>query len=168
MGTVAHNAALIACVAQMCVLYFMSSLSKVQGEMWQNGTALYYVLRTAEYNSWPELTALIYQSPFLVVGATYAAVFVQLFLPFVLVNRTLKAVLLPMVMGMHVGIGILMGLPFFSAIMLVSDLFLLGDRDLEALRARMRALRLRISTGWARARHRAAQPPLDAVPEAVR
>lgn len=150
IGTVAHNAALIACIAQVCILYFTSSLYKVQGEMWQNGTALYYVMRTADYNSWPELSAMVYQNPFLVVGATYAAVFVQLFLPFVLVNRTLKAILLPLVMGMHVAIGVFMGLPFFSATMLVADLFLVGDRDLRALHVRARLLRARLRQGWAR------------------
>lgn len=168
IGTVAHNAALIACVAQVCVLYFTSSLYKVQGDMWQNGTALYYVLRTAEYNSWPELTALIYQSPFVVVGATYAAVLVQLFLPFVLLNRTLKAVLLPAVMGMHVAIGILMGLPFFSATMIVADLFLVGDRDLRAMRVRARALRLRIREALPANGRRIVQPAHDELPEPAR
>ena len=143
-GTVLHNAALIACVAQVCVLYFTSGMYKIQGEMWQNGTALYYILRTAEYNSWPEITAMIYQWPAVVVGATYAAVLVQVFLPFVLLNRTLKAFLLPAVMGMHIAIGVLMGLPFFSATMLIADLFLVGDRDLRALRVRLRVLRMAV------------------------
>ncbi|WGD37149.1 HTTM domain-containing protein [Lysinibacter sp. HNR] len=146
LGTVAHNTALIACVTQVCFLYFASGLYKVQGEKWQNGTALYYVLRTAEYNTWPELTSLIYQSPIVVVAATYGVVFAQLFLPFVLVSRLLKIILLPMVMAMHVCIGIFMGLPFFSGIMIVSDLFLLGDRDLQAIYVRFRLLRVWIRT----------------------
>jgi hypothetical protein len=137
IGTVAHNAALIACVAQVCVLYATSSLFKVQGEMWQNGTALYYILRTADYNSWPEVTVFVYQWPIVVVGATYAAVFVQLCLPFALVNRWVKAVLLPLVLGMHVAIGILMGLPFFSLYMVVTDLFFLTDRDLRLAKVYM-------------------------------
>ena len=131
IGTVAHNAALLACIAQVCVLYATSSLFKVQGEMWQNGTALYYILRTADYNSWPEVTALIYQWPLVVVGATYAAVFVQLCLPLALVNRWAKAILLPLVLGMHIAIGLLMGLPFFSLFMVVSDLFFLNDREVR-------------------------------------
>lgn len=134
IGTVAHNAALLACIAQVCVLYATSSLYKVQGEMWQNGTALYYILRTADYNSWPEIAALIYQWPILVVGATYAAVFVQLCLPFALVNPWAKAILLPMVLGMHIAIGLLMGLPFFSLFMVVSDLFFLTDREVRLAR----------------------------------
>jgi len=134
LGTVAHNAALLACIAQVCVLYATSSLFKVQGEMWQNGTALYYILRTADYNSWPEVTALIYQWPIVVVGATYAAVFVQLCLPLALVNPWAKAILLPLVLGMHIAIGVLMGLPFFSLFMVVSDLFFLTDREVRLAR----------------------------------
>ncbi|EPR76736.1 hypothetical protein ADILRU_0919 [Leifsonia rubra CMS 76R] len=131
VGTVAHNAARLACIAQVCVLYATSSLFKVQGEMWQNGTAVYYILRTAEYNTWPEVTAFVYEFPIVVVGATYAAVFVQLCLPLALVNRWAKAVLLPLVLGMHVAIGIFMGLPFFSLFMVMTDLFFLTDRDVR-------------------------------------
>jgi hypothetical protein len=143
LGTVLHNGALVASIAQVCVLYITSGLAKVQGEMWQNGTALYYVLRTADYNVWPEVTAPLYQSPLIVVGATYAAVFVQLMMPVALLDRRAKAILLPMVLGMHLAIGVLMGLPFFSAIMIVSDLLFLSDRDLARGRARIRVLRSR-------------------------
>lgn len=156
LGTVAHNAALLACIAQVCVLYATSSLFKVQGEMWQNGTALYYILRTADYNSWPEITALIYQWPIVVVGATYAAVFVQLCLPLALVNPWVKAILLPLVLGMHIAIGLLMGLPFFSLLMVISDLFFLTDREVRLAKVYLASALSRV---WG-----ARRAPVPAVP----
>jgi len=141
---VANNVALVACVVQVCVLYVTSGLFKVQGRMWQEGTALYYVMRTADYNTWPELTRLIYQWPAVVVIATYAAVFVQVFLPVSLLDQRLKRVLLPLVLGMHLAIGLLMGLPYFSLFMIVTDLFFLRDKELRDTLAALKSHSRRI------------------------
>lgn len=134
--TVAHNSAVIACTLQVAILYFASGLFKVQGEKWQNGTAVYYVTRTAEYNLWPDLTLQIFQSPVIVVIATYSALFIQLLLPFSIINSTIKRLLIPAVMMMHIGIGVLMGLPFFSGYMIIADLLFLTDADLSNIRIR--------------------------------
>lgn len=132
-GTIFHNGALIACVTQICILYLASGLFKVQGRMWQEGTAVYYVMRTADFNAWPELSALVYQWPVVVVAATYAAVFVQLAIPLALINPVAKRIVLPAVLGMHLGIGFFMGLPYFSLYMIVSDLLLLSNKDMHEM-----------------------------------
>ncbi len=48
-----HNVALSAMVIQVVILYGTSALAKLDGPMWQHGTAIYYVLRTGEFNLSP-------------------------------------------------------------------------------------------------------------------
>lgn len=136
--TVLHNAALVTAVFQVCVLYLAAGMFKIQGEMWQEGTALYYVLRTADYNVWPEVTSLLYTHPLLVVVGSYAAVFLQVAMPFSLLNARVKHVVMVGLLGMHVSIAVLMGLPFFSLFMIATDVLVITDGEYRRLGAALR------------------------------
>ncbi|HEX5691992.1 MAG TPA: hypothetical protein VFX76_18385, partial [Roseiflexaceae bacterium] len=57
---VLHNAAMFAVTVQLCLVYGIAGLYKIQGTLWQNGTALYYILRVGEF-SWPGYGAAIYE-----------------------------------------------------------------------------------------------------------
>ena len=138
LATILHNAALVACVGQLCVLYGASGLFKAQGEVWQEGTAVYYILRVADYSPWPELSQAVYTVPLLVTLATYAAVVVQIAFPFLLLRPVGRHVAFVVLVGMHLSIGFLMGLPVFSAFMIASDLLVFTDRELLGLRERVR------------------------------
>jgi hypothetical protein len=125
--TVLHNVALLATLLQMCMLYMTTGLLKVQGLDWQNGTAIYYVLSLFEFQPFPELSQLFYGNELLVVSATYMAVFIQLLFPALMLNTVTRRVELIAVMSMHVGVGVLMGLPFMSLIMITTDLLFVRD-----------------------------------------
>ncbi len=56
LGSLFHHAGLAAIILQLCILYGASALYKVQGEMWQNGTAIYYITRTQEF-AWPGVSS---------------------------------------------------------------------------------------------------------------
>ncbi len=45
---IVHNLGLLAIVTQLCIVYMTAGLMKVQGEMWRDGTALYYILQVDE------------------------------------------------------------------------------------------------------------------------
>ena len=79
IATPLHNAALVALALQIFILYTASALFKVQGELWQGGTALYYPLSLHEYGVFPWLNRLLTHNELMVTAATYFAVFVQLF-----------------------------------------------------------------------------------------
>jgi hypothetical protein len=161
LATVAHNTALGACIAQLCVLYLASAMFKTQGEMWQEGTAVYYITRVAEYNAWPELSAIFIHSPVAVTVATYLAVFVQMAFPFALVNRYARHTVFVLLVGMHAGIGLLMGLPVFSAFMVAADLLLFTDAEWRRGAARVRAAVARVreaQAAWAADREPRAVP----------
>lgn len=132
-----HNAAILAFAIQLCLLYGVSGLNKVQGEMWQNGTALYYIMRIDEY-SWPGVSELIYQNAFLVTAGTYATVAFQVAFPFLFVmNRYTRWVALLGAFGFHLGIAAFMGLITFSAFMISVELALIPDSEYRSIKQRI-------------------------------
>ncbi|GLW10121.1 hypothetical protein Misp01_52500 [Microtetraspora sp. NBRC 13810] len=131
VATVLHNTALLATLIQVCLMYMNTGLLKVQGGAWQEGTALYYALRIEEVQPFPGLSRLIYDNALLVTLGTYAAVFVQLTFPLLMLNSVARRVGLVAVMGMHAGIGLLMGLLSFSLIMMSTDLLFIRGSSIE-------------------------------------
>lgn len=149
VGTILHNAALVAIVAQVSVLYLTSALFKVQGEMWQNGTALYYILRVQEF-TWPGISEHLYQNAFIVTAMTYATVLEQLAYPFMLLNRWTKLLSVFVVINMHVGIGLLMGLASFSTMMITLQAAPFRDDEFRVVGGWLRALAAGIRARLAR------------------
>ncbi|MEC4017441.1 HTTM domain-containing protein [Streptomyces sp. H27-D2] len=127
LTTVMHNCAMLVIAAQVCLLYGSAGLYKVQGSYWDNGTALHYVLNLGLFRPWPALSLMVDRHQMLVVIASYLTVLLQVALPFVLFSRA-KYVVLTMLLGMHLGIAVLMGLPLFSGAMVIADAVFLPDR----------------------------------------
>jgi hypothetical protein len=104
-----------------------SGLFKAQGQSWQDGTALYYMLQIETLQSWPQLSRLIYTNSVALVIFAYLAVLLQIAFPFLMLNSVTRRVGLAAIVGMHVGIGVLLALPFFSLIMIVADMLFIRD-----------------------------------------
>ncbi|WP_435298424.1 HTTM domain-containing protein [Timonella sp. A28] len=120
-AVVVHNAALAAFTAHICMIYVASAMFKIQGSKWQHGTATYYPLQIPHFSPFPELSALASTNSIAIWITSYAAVYLQLFFPFMLLHATLRKVALVGIIGMHLGIAVLMGLPFFSFLMVAGD-----------------------------------------------
>ncbi|MEV4032278.1 HTTM domain-containing protein [Streptomyces umbrinus] len=126
LTAVLHNCGMFVIAAQVCFLYGSAGLYKVQGGSWGNGTALHYVLNLDLFRPWPELSLLADEHDVLITIACYLTVLLQVAFPFVLFGR-LKYPVLTMLLGMHLGIAVLMGLPLFSGAMIVADAVFLPD-----------------------------------------
>ena len=138
--TVVHNCAMLIIMAQMCILYGAAGLYKVQGSLWENGTALHYVLNSDLFRPWPAVSDFMDGHHVLIGIASYVTVLVQVAFPFSLFSK-LKYVLLVILMGMHLGIALLIGLPIFSAVMILGDAVFLPDRFFRFLARRWKARR---------------------------
>jgi hypothetical protein len=125
--TVVHNCGMFVIAAQVCFLYGSAGLYKVQGPSWSGGTALHYVLNLELFRPWPALSHFVDQHMLVVAIAGYMTVLLQVAFPFVLFGR-LKYPVLAMLLGMHIGIAVLMGLPLFSGAMIIADAVFLPDR----------------------------------------
>ena len=164
VGTVLHNLALCLIVAQLCLVYFEAGMYKVQGSLWQSGEAMYYPISSKAYGTFPWLSDLLTANTWMVVLLTYFTVVVQIAFPFLLFNRVTRRLALLAILGMHVGIAVVMGLPFFSGIMASADAVLVSSATWLTIAAWLRAQGRRVFR-WLPAAHRgkAAGPePADA------
>ncbi|MGW6646006.1 HTTM domain-containing protein [Streptomyces iakyrus] len=125
--TALHNCGMFLIAAQVCLLYGSAGLYKVQGSTWGSGTALHYALNLELFRPWPVLSHFVDEHTLLIAAAGYLTVLLQVAFPFVLFGR-LKYPVLTMLLGMHIGIAVLMGLPLFSGAMIVADAVFLPDR----------------------------------------
>lgn len=127
IGTVLHNLALCLVIAQLCIVYFEAGMYKVQGSLWQAGTAMYYPISSEAYGVFPWLSSLLTHNAWVVVLITYVTVIAQIAFPFMLFHRISRRIALITILGMHLGIAIVMGLPFFSGIMASADAVLVSS-----------------------------------------
>lgn len=144
VGNVVHAGAMFVIAAQVCLIYAVSGWYKVQGSFWQDGTALYYVLHLGDITPWPALSHAVANSGLIVLLLTYGTVIVEVAFPFTLFNSRVRTVMVAIMMSMHAGIGILLGLPFFALAMIAADALFLptallrraGDRIARAVSRR--------------------------------
>lgn len=157
VSNVLHNVAVIALAAQLFILYTASALFKLQGEYWQDGTALYYPLSLNEFAVFPWLNTLLTHNALGLMIGTYVAVFVQLYFVIGLLHPVTRRIVLVGVVLLHAGIAVLMGLPWFSLSMLAFDAIFVSTATFLAFEAwlapRFRALLAR--TPW---RQKVGQP----------
>ncbi|WP_328303949.1 HTTM domain-containing protein [Streptomyces sp. NBC_00435] len=125
--TVLHNCAMSVIAVQVCFLYGSAGLYKVQGGSWGSGTALHYVLNLELFRPWPALSLILDEHALVIAVAGYLTVLLQVAFPFVLFGR-LKYPVLTMLLGLHAGIAVFLGLPLFSGVMIVADAVFLPDR----------------------------------------
>lgn len=142
-----HNGAVIALAAQLVIIYISAGLFKAGGDGWKFGTAISYPLRLDEYRVWPFLNDLVVSSAVGVWLMTYAAVFLQLYFPALLLHRVTRRIALAALILLHLGIAVLMGLPWFTLAMVAFDGIFVSRSTYEALGR------------WVERRWRAVVPP---------
>lgn len=137
VANVFHNGAVLVIAFQVCVIYATAGLYKVQGSMWQDGSAMGYVLQLHWFQPWPGLDSWLLGHGVVLALAGYLTVFVQIGFPFTVFTPKLKYPSLVVLAGMHLSIAVLLGLPFFSLFMLVGDAVFLSDRVWRAVERRV-------------------------------
>ncbi|MFD3514574.1 HTTM domain-containing protein [Streptomyces sp. NPDC058657] len=123
--TLLHNAGLGVIALQVMVIYTSAAMYKIQGASWRDGSALYYSMMSDDFSAFPELSAWIVSHGTFTAVMAYVTVFSQVLFAALVFNRQLKYVILVVMLSTHVGIGLLMALPMFSAITIVGDLVFL-------------------------------------------
>lgn len=141
LGNWAHNTVLILCVFQILLVYLVSSVLKFQGEEWLDGTAIYYALSIDQFHVLPALSQLAWQSAPVVALATWAALWVQMLFPVLILWKPTRYVAVVLITGMHLGIAVLLGLWPFSLAMIALDLLLVRDGTWERMAARAARVR---------------------------
>lgn len=132
VSVVLHNMGIVLIAMQVFVLYLASAMYKIQGRLWQDGTALYYIWRVPEF-SWPLVTDHLIRYSWLIVMATYFAVLFQLFFPVLIAIRETRVAAIFLAVLFHATIGITMGLTSFTIYMIATEAIFLSDRHYRRL-----------------------------------
>lgn len=133
IGTVLHNLALIALTAQVAFVYASGALYKAQGSPWAEGYAVYNPLQTMRFGTWPVLSDLVTAwGPAVAIG-TWGSIILQAAFLLMLLSRPTRLIALFGILGFHIMIGVLMGLPWFSLTMIAIDAIFIRDRSWERL-----------------------------------
>ncbi|MFD5001822.1 HTTM domain-containing protein [Streptomyces mutabilis] len=138
-----HNLGVLMVAVQICLVYVVSGLYKVMGEEWQDGTALFYIMRVAEFQL-PGWSNLVYENDFLVVLGTYGTVAFLVYFPLGVLVPVLRPWAATASICFHLSIAFFMGLTGFALTMIACDLvFLSGavDRSLLWVRGRLTGAR---------------------------
>lgn len=128
----------------LCAIYFFSGLTKVLGSGWWDGSNLWRALIRPPFNIMDPEVLVRWKHVFPVAGVTLALL--EISYPFFIWGRSTRKIWLLGVCGMHLAIGILMGMYLFAFVMIVMNLAaFLPETDLA------KWLRLR-GAGWRRRR----------------
>lgn len=127
LPTLAHNLVIVVLTCQVIFVYVSGALYKAGGSPWRDGTAVYSPLQTVRFGPWPELSDLVTAWGPAVAAASIGSVIIQLTFPGALLFRWTRIPALFAMVGFHVGIAVLMGLPWFSLSMIAIDAIFVRD-----------------------------------------
>ena len=133
--SVAANLALRLINVHMCVIYLFAGISKLQGEAWWDGQAMWGAFANLEYQS-ADMTWLA-RHPRLIELATHVCVFWEMTFCVLVWKPRWRPLVLAGAVALHVGIGACLGMWTFGLIMLVGCASFLPD---EAVHAALGAL----------------------------
>lgn len=129
LGAGLHNTVLILCCFQIMLVYVNSGIYKLMGAEWIDGSAFYYSLVLDAFTVFPSLSEMAWQvTPFVLI-ATWLSIYCQLFFPVLLLSKYTRYPTLVILLGMHIGIGLMMGLWSFSLAMIALDMLFIRDKS---------------------------------------
>ena len=104
----------------MCLIYLFSAIGKLQGESWASGVALWGAVANREYQSMDATWLAAY--PLVISILTHLTVMWELTYPVLVWPRLWRPLVLAMAVGVHLGIGLWMGMMSFGLAMIVGNM----------------------------------------------
>ena len=98
---------------QLCIVYLSAGLSKLTGNLWPSGTAIFYTLSNPDYSIPFIYKNIGYWHPLFHVIPNYIVLSYQILFPFLCWSR-FKPYLLILGLAIHLSIGLFLGLPSFA------------------------------------------------------
>lgn len=91
----------------------------------------------SRFGTWPVLSDLVTTWGPIAVIAGWGSIILQMAFPFLLLSRPTRVFALIGILGFHIGIAVLMGLPWFSLTMVAIDSIFIRDRTWSAMQRRI-------------------------------
>jgi len=118
--TLLNNVATRMIQLHLCVIYIFGGLSKMRGEMWFDGSAMWYTLVNYEYQSL-DLT-WIGKYPFIIASLTAVTIFWETFYCALIWPKLTRPIALAAAFFVHSGIAIALGMVTFGTGMILANL----------------------------------------------
>lgn len=128
--SVGANIAIRLIQVHMCVIYLFGGIGKARGELWWDGSALWYAFATLEYQSL-DMTWTVH-APWLLALMTHLTLFWELSYAFLIWPKLTRPVMLVMAVFVHAGIALAMGMKTFGLIMIIGNLAFIYPEYVEA------------------------------------
>jgi hypothetical protein len=103
--------------AHLCAIYFGAGLFKAMGSQWWNGEAIWQTVSQPAFHTF-DLSALA-RHPWIPMLAGWGTLVVELGYPFLIWPRRTRRAWCFATIGLHLGVGLFMGLVFFSSVMVL-------------------------------------------------
>jgi predicted DCC family thiol-disulfide oxidoreductase YuxK len=129
--SVSANLALRLIQLHLCLIYGMAGLAKLQGASWWDGMAIWKTLASAEFRLF-DLSWMV-AFPFLLNLLTHGSLALEILYPVLIWVKPLRPVLLVAVCGLHVGIGVVLGLSEFGLAMIAGNFAFISGAWLRSL-----------------------------------
>lgn len=120
---------------EMAMLYFSAAWSKLLGEPWRDGTALYYVSRLDDYWGRFPILAFLVETPWIVRGLTWSTMGLEFAIPVMIWFPPTRRLALVMVLIFHLACDYTMHLFLFHWVMLLGWVSFVQPGDFRWLRA---------------------------------
>lgn len=108
----------------MCLIYFFGGLAKCFGAGWWDGVSIWRALTRPPFDALPATTLVKWRDLLPFIGIFICLV--ETGYPFFIWSKRTRLIWLALIIGMHVGIGLTMGMYLFALIMIVLNLAAFG------------------------------------------
>ena len=106
---------------QMAAIFFYSAISKLHADIWLNGDAVWILFTSDDYYH-PFIVGLLARHYWIGILATYSTILVEIAFPFLIWQRNTRPYLLAAAIVLHLLFAWLMGLFYFSFVMIMGHL----------------------------------------------
>jgi len=114
---------------EISAIYLSAGLSKLQGTTWRDGSAIFYVFSMDDYMGRLWLTDWVLDIPWIIRFATWAALSIEIALPFALWWKHSRLTAILVGIGLHFAIELSMNLFLFEWLMILGLLSFLKPAD---------------------------------------
>jgi len=119
-STVTTNIAIRLIQLHMCVIYLFGGISKMRGQLWWDGSAVWYAIANFEYQSW-DITWLV-DYPWLIALLTHVTVIWETYYCVLVWPKATRPLTLLLAVCVHSGIAMFLGMITFGLVMLFGNL----------------------------------------------
>lgn len=113
----------------MCIIYLFGGIGKMRGEMWWDGSAVWYAIANLEYQSM-DVTWLV-RWPVLIALLTHITVFWETFYCFFVWPRLTRPICLGLAVAVHGGIALFLGMKTFGLAMIIGNMAFLYPETVQ-------------------------------------